>query len=69
MLQSKGALSLPDGMSGSPLWNTRYEEFRREGRPWTPANARITGMIWGHSSKASQLYATPIERLTEDLLR
>lgn len=68
MLQSKGALSLPDGMSGSPLWNTRYEEFRREGRPWTPANARITGIIWGHSSKASQLYATPIEMLLEDIL-
>lgn len=25
----------------------------------------FTGMIWGHSAKAGQLYATPIETLVD----
>lgn len=61
MLNTRGTLSLPNGMSGSPLWNTRYEEVTRAGGNWSPADARISGMIWGHSAKAGQLYATPIE--------
>lgn len=68
MLGTRVSLSLPNGMSGSPLWNTRYEETLREGRTWSPADARVTGMIWGHSAKAGQLYATPIEALAGELL-
>jgi hypothetical protein len=68
MLGTRGSLSLPNGMSGSPLWNTRYEEVTRQGGAWSPVDARITGMIWGHSAKASQLYATPIEALINQLL-
>jgi hypothetical protein len=65
---TKGALSLPDGMSGSPLWNTRYEEITRQGRLWKPEEARITGIVWGHSAKACQIYATPIEAFAAQLL-
>ncbi len=63
-----GALSLPDGMSGSPLWNTRYEEVTRQGTSWQPEDARITGLVWGHSAKARQIYATPIEAFAAQLL-
>lgn len=65
MLGTRGSLSLPDGMSGSLLWNTRYEEITRLGGTWSPKDARIAGMIWGHSAKAGQLYATPIETLVD----
>lgn len=67
MLGTHGALSLPNGMSGSPLWNTRYEEIRLHGGKWSPSNARVVGMIWGHSAKACQLYATPIDVLVREL--
>lgn len=60
LLDTKGDLSLPDGMSGSPLWNTRYVEVTRAGGKWTPQDARITGIVWAHSSKACQLFATPV---------
>lgn len=65
---TKGALSLPDGMSGSPLWNTRYEEITRQGRTWKPEDARIAGIVWGHSAKACQIYATLIEVFAAQLL-
>jgi hypothetical protein len=65
---TKGVLSLPDGMSGSPLWNTRYEEVTRQGLAWKPEDARIAGMVWAHSAKARQIYATPIEAFATQLL-
>lgn len=65
MLGTSGALSLPKGMSGSPLWNTRYVEITQNGGTWKPSDAVITGMVWGHSSKAGQLYATPIEAFAD----
>ncbi len=68
MLGTRGSLSLPNGMSGSLLWNTRYEEITRDGGKWSPTDARIAGMIWGHSAKASQLYATPIDVLVDQLI-
>lgn len=67
LLGTRGSLSLPNGMSGSPLWNTRYEEIALQGGEWKPSDARVTGMVWGHSAKAGQLYATPIETLIEQL--
>lgn len=69
LLGTAGALSLPDGMSGSLLWNTRFEEITRSGGRWTPTDARVAGMIWGHSAKAGQLYATPIGAIARRLLR
>jgi len=68
MGDTKGVLSLPDGMSGSPLWNTRYEEITRQYRTWKPEDARIAGIVWAHSAKARQIYATPIESFAAQLL-
>jgi len=60
LVGTTGSLSLPNGMSGSPLWNTRYIEVTQAGGVWTPSEARITGIVWGHSAKTSHLFATPI---------
>jgi hypothetical protein len=49
------------GMSGSFLWNTRYKEMTDQGRQWSPQDARITALVWGDSTKARMLIATPIE--------
>lgn len=54
-------LSKPPGMSGSLVWNTRYVEVTSQGREWSPEDARVTGVVWGHSTKASVLIATRVE--------
>lgn len=56
-----GDLPLPDGMSGSALWNTRYREVTDSGRDWTPEDARVTGIVWGASQKSGVVLATRIE--------
>lgn len=61
LMGTKGELSLPKGMSGSPLWNTRYAEVTRKGGKWHPSDSRITGIVWGHSAKSGQLFATPVD--------
>lgn len=58
-------LSLPPGMSGSLVWNSRYLEVTNEGKEWVPEDARITGIVWGHSSKAGVLIATKVEHFFE----
>lgn len=60
---SNSVLSLADGMSGSLVWNTRYTEVTSQGREWRPEDARVTGVLWGHSSKAGVLIVTKIEYL------
>lgn len=42
---SAGHLPLPPGFSGSAVWNTRYAECIGEGVEWTPAEARVTGIV------------------------
>lgn len=61
LLGTTGELSLPNGMSGSPLWNTRYVEVTQKGGNWCPSDSRITGIVWGHSAKSSHLFATPVD--------
>lgn len=61
LMGTSGSLSLPNGMSGSPLWNTRYTEVTNAGGIWTPCDSRITGIVWGHSAKMTRLFATPVE--------
>lgn len=56
-------LSLPPGMSGSLVWNTRRVEFFRSHRPWLPADARVTGMVFSWSVCANWVYATKVELL------
>lgn len=68
MTKTSGTLSKPPGMSGSPLWNTRYKEVTESGGTWTARDARLTGIVWGASSKAGALIATPIEHIRHFLL-
>ncbi|MFS2015669.1 hypothetical protein ACEN88_03715, partial [Massilia sp. CT11-108] len=44
------------------------DHYTQLGEKWSPAEMRIAGMIWGHSSKSGQLYATPIETIVAELL-
>jgi hypothetical protein len=37
----------PPGLSGSPVWNTRYIEYATSARTWTPDAAQLTGLVWG----------------------
>lgn len=60
LLGTTGELSLPNGMSGSPLWNTRYVEVTQRGGEWSPSDSRITGIVWGHSAKSGHIFATPV---------
>lgn len=63
LVSGPGSQSLPlaPGMSGSLVWNTRYEEVTRAGQEWTPKDARITAIVWGASTKVGVLVATPIQ--------
>lgn len=54
-------LPLPPGLSGSLVWNTRYVEINSLGQVWKPEDARVTGIVWGGSSKSGVLVATPVE--------
>ena len=33
------------GFSGSLVWNTRYLEVQNANRPWSPADAVVTGLL------------------------
>jgi hypothetical protein len=35
----------PEGFSGSLVWDTGYVDCLRRAEPWTPARARVTGMV------------------------
>lgn len=58
---SKG-LPLPPGFSGSLVWNTRFVEKMIRNESWGPADAVVTGIIWGWPSGTS-LVATKVEYL------
>lgn len=54
-------LPMPAGLSGSLVWNTRFREVSAQGRLWTPADARVTGLLWGWHSPSGVLLATRIQ--------
>lgn len=56
-----GTLSSPGGISGSPIWNTRYREVTDAGRDWSVSDIRLTAIAWGVSSKTSVMVGTTIE--------
>jgi hypothetical protein len=45
MIDGDGHLPLPPGFSGSTVWNTRFVECLGAGVEWTPAEARVTGIV------------------------
>lgn len=53
------------GLSGSLVWNTRYREITATGGVWQPEDARVTGIVWGNSTKAGVLVATPVEYIAK----
>jgi hypothetical protein len=63
----EGAYDLPPppGFSGSTLWNTRFVECSMAGTPWTPHEARVTGLVWGWPSSHGCIVATRAELLHE----
>lgn len=65
---ASNTLPLPDGMSGSALWNTRYVELTACGREWRPEDARVTGIVWGASTKLGLVVATRIEYFKRTIL-
>ena len=56
-------LSLPPGMSGSLVWNTRLVEFAQCDQRWSPEDARVTGVVRSWSDCATWVYATRVEHL------
>lgn len=57
-------LPMPAGLSGSLVWNTRFREVSAQGRLWTPADARVTGLLWGWHSPSGVLLATRIQHVS-----
>lgn len=53
------------GLSGSLVWNTRFREITNSGAVWQPSDARVTGIVWGNSTKAGVLVATPVEYIRQ----
>ncbi len=53
------------GLSGSLVWNTRYREITNAGGIWQPSDARVTGIVWGNSTKVGVLVATPVEYIRQ----
>ncbi len=67
-VSGKDGLPLPPGLSGSTVWNTGFVAARMAGVPWTPAMAKVTGVIWGWPSEHSCLIATRAEFVRSFLL-
>ncbi|WP_343661097.1 hypothetical protein [Ralstonia sp.] len=65
---SARGLPIPKGFSGSLVWNTRRVECMQEGKPWTPEQAQVTGMLCRWLPDAGCLVATRVEHLL-DLFR
>jgi hypothetical protein len=67
-VSGKDDLPLPPGLSGSTVWNTGFVATRMAGIPWTPALAKVTGVIWGWPSGHACLIATRAEFVRSFLL-
>ena len=62
-------LPLPDGFSGSLVWNTRFVECAQNGKPWSVDCAEVTGLVWLWVPDATCLVATRVEYVRSFLLR
>ena len=68
MLDGAGHLPLPPGFSGSTVWNTRYVECFQAGKPWTPEEARVTGVVCRWRSGDTGIVVLRVEYLRSWLL-
>lgn len=64
----KKGLPVPNGLSGSTLWNTRFVQAKMAGQQWTPEMATVTGVVWGWPSSEGFLVATRAEYVHSFLL-
>lgn len=62
-------LPLPDGFSGSLVWNTRFVECARNDQPWSVDCAQVTGIAWLWVPEAGCLVATRAEYVRRFLRR
>jgi hypothetical protein len=62
-------LPLPDGFSGSLVWNTRFVEREQNSQPWNVDCAQVTGLVWLWVPDAASLVATRVEYVRSFLLR
>jgi hypothetical protein len=61
-------LPIPDGLSGSTVWNTCFVEAKARGLEWSPSLAKVTGVVWGWPSSQGALAATKAEHVRSFLL-
>lgn len=54
-------LPVPNGFSGSLIWNTRYVECVTQGVNWSPEMAQVTGIAWGWPSATSTILCTRVD--------
>lgn len=64
----KKGLPVPNGFSGSAVWDTRFVAARIAGLEWSPEMARVTGIVWGWPSEHGCLVATRAEYVRSFLL-
>ena len=62
-LDRGSGLPLPNGFSGSLVWNTRYVECVTQGIDWSPDMAQLTGIVWGWPSATSTILCTRVEHV------
>jgi hypothetical protein len=68
MLDGSGHLPLPPGFSGSTVWDTRYLACLAANKPWTPAEARVTGVVCRWRSGDTGIVVLRVEHLRSWLL-
>ncbi len=54
-------LPVPQGFSGSLVWNTKRVAYYLAGSEWNPEMAEVTGIIWGWPSSRACILATKVE--------
>jgi hypothetical protein len=62
-------LSLPPGLSGSLVWNTRRMECESQKKTWTPESTQVTGMLCSWIDSSPIVIATRIEVIRDFLGR
>jgi hypothetical protein len=65
---SEPFVPLPQGFSGSLVWNTRFIEVTQRAECWSPECAQVTGILKRWISDEQLLVATRIERMDLDEL-
>jgi hypothetical protein len=53
----------PHGMSGSLLWDTKRVACGQLGKPWTPAESRVCGLIFATWDRPAVVIATRVEHI------